>query len=188
MKGKTIHKSVHPCRRLETGIHYLVGPVVIIYIGAAADFLDWTLRMIISYISLISSIFICVMGWSHISAAAPVFIAYTEVVNSPGVFAAVFFSKLSHWRNTVEGHVFYPLAHFLNGTGTKVSVYVGFTAKLLTKLHKLMCTEAVVFYYAAPVGVNHFLSAFFWTNAVFPMIFICETSARPTKNRNLHFF
>ena len=188
MKGKTIHETMQPCRRLEAGIHYLVCPVIIIYVWSAGNLKDWAVMMIISYIGLVSSIFICIVGWSHVTAAAPVFVTYAEVVNGPGLCTSVFLTKLCHWGNTVEGHILYPFTHFLNGTGTQVAVYIGLTAKLLTQFHKLMCTEAVVFYHTAPVGVNHFLSVFFWADTILPMIFISEATARPTKNRNLHFF
>ena len=51
-----------------------------------------------------------------------------------------------------------------------------------------MRTEAVILNYAAPMGVDHFLSAFLRTDTVSPVIFVCETAARPAQHGNLHFF
>src|ERR1700761_3302553 len=51
-----------------------------------------------------------------------------------------------------------------------------------------MCTEAVVFCSAAPVGVNHFRSLLTRTNTIAPMIFIGKTAARPAQARDLYLF
>ena len=57
MHGKTIHKSMCRLRRiLITCLKHFLCPVCIVYIRSATDFKDWLIRMVISYISLISSI------------------------------------------------------------------------------------------------------------------------------------
>ena len=49
-----------------------------------------------------------------------------------------------------------------------------------------MCTEAVIFSNAAPVCIDHLLTAFLGTDAVLPVILVSKASARPTENRDLH--
>ena len=51
-----------------------------------------------------------------------------------------------------------------------------------------MCTKAVIFDHAAPMGIYHALSRLFRTDAVFPVIFIRKTAARPAQHRYLHLF
>ncbi|MNJ70576.1 hypothetical protein D3C77_670490 [compost metagenome] len=49
-----------------------------------------------------------------------------------------------------------------------------------------MSPEMVVFYYTAPMRVDHSFAVFFWTDTIFPVIFIGEATTRPAKHRNFN--
>ena len=52
--------------------------------------------------------------WAHISAASPVFVSYAKIINYPRLLVTICLTKICHWRYSVEGHIFYPFAHFTN--------------------------------------------------------------------------
>ena len=99
---------------------------------------------------------------------------------------AVFLTQLRHRGNAVKGHIFHPLGHLLHRTASHVSVDVGFAAKLPAQLKKLMCPEAVVLHYAAPVGIYHAFSRLFRADAVLPVILVRKAAARPAQHRDLY--
>ena len=171
----------------ETCFHYALCPEIIIDIGSAANLFNRFFRVIISYICLITAIFIRIKLRCHVSAAAPVFIAYTKEINLPRLFMSVFLSEVCHRRNTVECHIFNPLRHFLNRSASEVSVYICLTTYLTAEFHKLMCSKTVILNNSTPMSINHFLSCLFWSDSVFPMILISKASARPAKHRHFQF-
>src|SRR5574344_2089751 len=101
---------------------------------------------------------------------------------------SVLSAQVCHWRLAAERHVFNPFVHFLYGAATYVSADVRFATKLIAQAHELVSTEAVVFYNAAPVCVDHALAVFLRTNAIFPMVFVCKASTRPAKVRDINVF
>ena len=123
----------------------------------------------------------------HISAAAPVLISHSEIVHCPWFFVSIFGTKVCHRGYPTKGHVFHPFAHFLNSSTSEIAVDIGLTSNLSAELHEFVGTKAVIFYNTAPMGVNHLFTFFFWTDSIFPVIFICKASARPAQNRNLQF-
>ena len=143
------------------------------------------IRMIVADISLVTTVFVCVEIRIHVSTAAPVLITYTKEIQFPWFLMSVFLTEVSHRRNAFKCNVLNPLRHFLYSSASQVSVDICFASKLLTEFKEFMCTKAVVFYNTAPVCVDHFFTCFLWSDAVFPVVFICETSTRPAKYRNL---
>ena len=49
-----------------------------------------------------------------------------------------------------------------------------------------MGTEAVVLGHTTPRSVDHFLAVLLRSDTVFPVVFVCETTAGPAKHRKLH--
>ena len=93
----------------EGCFHDTLCPEVIFYIGTTAYFLDRFLRIVISYISLVSSVLISIVLWCHVTTTAPVLISYTKEINCPWLLTAIFFPKIRHRGNTIEGHILNPL-------------------------------------------------------------------------------
>ncbi|SCI07343.1 Uncharacterised protein [uncultured Ruminococcus sp.] len=158
--------------------HQLLRPVIIVRIWAAG-YAEYSIIAVVAHIGLVTAVFVSIILGAHTAAAAPVFITHAEVVNAPGLWVAVLGAQLGHGGDAVKGHVFHPLAHFLNGSTAEVPIYIGLAAKLPAELHKFMGAEAVVLYQASPVGIDHFLSAFTRANAVLPVVFIGKAAARP---------
>ena len=172
----------------EACFHHFLRPLIIIRIGAAGNLPDLFVSIVITHKGLISAVHISVEFRIHISAAAPVLIADAEEIDSPWLFVAIFRTKVCHRRYTVKCHIFNPLRHLLYSTASHISVDIGFTSDLTAEFKKLVGTEAVVLDNTAPVGVDHFFAAFFRSDTVFPVIFICKTSARPAQYRNFDIF
>ena len=120
---------------------------------------------------------------THVAAAAPALVAHADVLQLPGFVLAVFPAQVGHGGFPVKGHVFHPLAHFLNGAGTHVAVDVGLAAYLAAELHEFMGAEGVVLHHAAPVGVHHALAVFLGADAVFPVILVGKAAAGPAEHR-----
>ena len=171
---------------IEYGLQHLVCPVIILCIGTAGDLRDGSRIAVITNVGLISAVQIPVILRSHIASAAPVLVAHTKVVHSPGCFMSVCLSQVCHRRHALKGHVLHPLAHLLYGTAAQIAVDVGLAAHLSAQLHKLVGTEAVVFHDTAPVGVDHLLTGFLRSDAVLPVILIRKASAGPAKHGNLN--
>ena len=150
--------------------------------------MDWVIRMIIADISLITAVFICIEVRIHISATSPVLISNSKEIQFPWFLMSVFLTEISHRGNTLECDIFYPFRHFLNCSASQVTINISFAVKLLTEFKKFMCTKAVILYHTAPVCVDHFFTCFLWSDTVFPVIFICKTSARPAQYRNFDIF
>src|ERR1017187_2070870 len=51
-----------------------------------------------------------------------------------------------------------------------------------------MCAEMVILHHAAPVRVDHLRPFLAWADAVFPMIFISETTTRPAQDGKVQLF
>ena len=138
-------------------------------------------------IGLVSAVKIGVILRRHVSAAAPVLIAYPKIIHRPGLFMSVGLSQICHGRDAVKGHIFHPFRHFLYGAASHIPVNIGFAAQLLTQLKKLMGSEAVVLQDAAPVGIDHLFAVFFRADPVLPVVFIRKASPRPAQYRNPDF-
>ena len=117
MKRKTIHESMEVfwCV-VKACIQNSLCPMIIIHVRTTANLCYWLVSIVVSNVCLITSILICIVLRSHISAATPVFITNSKIVNYPWLLMTVLFSEISHWRNTVECHIFHPFAHFANST------------------------------------------------------------------------
>ena len=172
----------------EACFHHFLRPLIIIRVGTTGNFPDFPASIVITHKGLISAVHISVEFRIHISAAAPVLIADAEEIDGPRFFVAIFRTKVCHRRYTVKCHIFNPLRHLLYGTASHISVDIGLTSDLTAELKKFVGTETVVLDNAAPVGVDHFFAAFFRSDTVFPVIFICKTSARPAQYRNFDIF
>ena len=97
MQGKSVHKAMHPFRCIfKTGLQHIFSPISISRIGAATDFENWVLLIIISHIGLVSAVQIAVIGRSHIAAASPVLVTDTEIIHLPGFLSAVFPAQVCH--------------------------------------------------------------------------------------------
>ena len=178
---------MHPFRCIfKTGLQHIFSPISISRIGAATDFENWVLLIIISHIGLVSTVQIAIVGWSHIAAASPVFVTDTEVIHLPCFLSAVFSTQVCHRRYPIEGHVLYPLGHLLYGTASHIAIDVGLTADLLTQFEELMGTEAVVLGHTTPMSVDHFLAVLLRSDTVLPVVFVCETATGPAQHRKLH--
>ena len=189
MKGKTIHHSMETWLAvIKAGLHHLFRPLVIIHVRSAADLCDRVISSIVSHICLVSAVLIRIMLRAHISAASPVLIADTEVIDLPRLLMTVLLAQVCHRGYAVERNVLYPLAHLTNRTASEVAVDIGLATKLTAQFKELVCSEAVVLDNAAPVCIDHFLSGCFRSDTVHPVIFVCKASARPAQHRNLHFF
>ena len=189
VQRQPIHKSVLTrFVSTEGGFHDFLCPLVIIHICSAGDLFDRFVSGIVPHICLVSAVHISIEIRVHVTATAPVVISHTKVIYRPRFFVTVFRSQVCHRGYALEGHVFYPLRHFLYGSASHVAVDISLTAQLTAQLEEFVRSEAVVFYYAAPVGVDDFLSSFFRSDAVFPVIFVSEASARPAKYRDTDLF
>ncbi len=179
MKRHAIHKSP---AMVKGGLQHLVGPVIVIHIGSAGNLKDRILGVVIAHIGLVSAIQVSIIFRTHVAAAAPVLISYSEIINLPGLLVSVGLAQLCHGRNALKGHIFHPFAHFLNGTAAHVSVDISLAAQLLTQLHKLVGSKAVILHHTAPVGVNHFLTALLGTDTLLPVILVGKTASGPAKH------
>ena len=189
MQRQPVHESV--LTRFvptESGLHHFFCPFIIVHISSAGDLFDWFVSGIISYIGLVSAVHISIEIRIHVAAAAPVFISHAEIIYRPRLFVSVFGSQVCHRGYALKAHVFYPFGHFLYSSASHVAVDVCFTAQLTAQLKEFVCSEAVVFYDTAPVGVDDFLSSFFRSDTVFPVVFVSEASARPAKYRYFDLF
>ena len=172
----------------ESGLHHFFCPFIIVHIGSAGDLFDRFVSGIVPHICLVSAVHISIKIRIHVAAAAPVFIAHAEIIYRPRLFVSVFGSQVCHRGYTLKGHVFYPFGHFLYSSASHIAVDVCFAAQLTAQFKEFVCSEAVVFYDTAPVGVDDFLSSFFRSDTVFPVVFVSEASARPAKYRDTDLF
>ena len=187
MKRKSIHESMELRLAVtEAGLHHTLGPLIVIYIRSACDLENLLIMIVLTHIGLVSAVKIAIVLRCHISAAAPVLIADSEIINGPCVLMTIFLSHIRHRRYALKGHILYPLRHLLYRAASDIAVDVCLTAQLTAQLEKFMCTKAVVLYDSAPVRIDHFLTGLLRTYAVSPVILVCEASARPAKYRNLH--
>ena len=138
---------------IKTGLHHLFRPLVIIHVRSAADLCDRVISSIVSHICLVSAVLICIMLRAHISAASPVLIADTEVIDLPRLLMTVLLAQVCHRGYAVERNVLYPLAHLTNRTASEVAVDIGLATKLTAQFKELVCSEAVVLDNAAPVCI-----------------------------------
>ena len=152
VKGEAIH---HPVGAL----HNRIGPVVILGIRAAGNFVNAVvLPVILAHIGLIAPVFIGVIGRIHIAAAAPVFVADAEVFHSPRLIPAVFSSEVCHRGFAREGHILNPFAHFPDGAAADIAGNIYVAAELVTEFEEFVSAEAVILDDSAPVGINHLFS------------------------------
>ena len=136
--------------------------------------------------SLVMLIEGCIVFGHHVAAAAPGLVADCKVIDGPGLFPAVRTPQVSHGRHAVEGHVLDPLAHLADRAGSYIAVDVCLASQLLSQIHELMRSEAVVLGDAAPVGVDHLLTVLLGTDAVLPVVLVGKTAAGPAQNGDLH--
>ena len=167
-------------------VHYLSCPVIIINVRSTGNTLYFIIAVIITNVCIISLIKTAVIFRVHITAASPRLVTDAEVVDFPRFFTAVLLSKLSHWRDAVKCHIFNPFVHFLNRTGTYITVNICVTAELTAKFKIFMSAKRIILNNTAPMGINHFFTICFIAYSVFPMVFIGKTTAGPTKNRDTH--
>ena len=183
MQGQSVHKAIS---MIKGGSQYSLRPFIIVCVCTATNLIYGLIPIIISHIGLVSAVQIPIILGTHIAAAAPVLITHTKIGHLPGCLMAVFLTQIRHRGHTLKGHVLHPLAHFLDGSASHITVHISLAAKLPAQLHEFMGTEAVVLYYTAPVGIDHFLSLLFGTDSISPVILIRKASSRPTKHRNLN--
>ena len=168
-------------------VHNLFCPMIITAVRTAGNSFYRFVGAVFSDIGVVSFEKTAVIFGIHFAAASPTFISDAEVCNCPRFFMTVLSAKLCHGRNTVEGHIFNPLTHFFNCTRTDISVNICITSELTAKLEILVSAKGIILDNATPMSVNHFLTVFFRSYAVFPMIFIGKAATGPTENRNSHF-
>ena len=199
MKGKTVRIAVEPGFTMpEQGLHHAFGPLGVIDIGAAGDPTDQVRSVdirnltfcvsVLPDIGLVTAVFVGIKLRCHIAAAAPVLIAHSKEVHLPGCGMTVFCAKICHGGYSVKGHVLHPFGHFLHGAAAEIAVDIGLAAQLFTQFHIFMGTEAVIFYDAAPVGIDHFFAVFFRTDSVLPVILVRKTASRPAEHRDADLF
>ncbi len=76
-------------------LHHDAGPVVVGDVGAAGDALD-AFGAVVTDEGVIATIEVGVIFGAHVAAASPAFVSDTEVLEFPGVLAAVFATEVGH--------------------------------------------------------------------------------------------
>ena len=192
VQGQPVHEAAEILpARIRLGVaslQHLLRPVVIVRVGAAADFLDGRGLVVMADVGLVPAVEVGVVLRRHVAAAPPVLVAYAEVVHPPGLLPAVPAAKLRHGGHAVEGHVLHPLGHLLHGAAAHIAVDVGLAAQLLAELEELVGAEAVVLHHPAPVGVHHPLAPLLRADAVLPVVLVRKASAGPAQHGNLQPF
>jgi hypothetical protein len=122
----------------------------------------------------------------HVPAATPRFIPDSKERNFPGFISSVLASQIGECRVRVGSHVFDPLHLFLRGATADVAVDVRVSAEHFAQVEEFVRAEGVVVY-ATPTRIWPARAFVAWSNAIAPMIFIGETTARPAQNRHAHF-
>ena len=120
-------EAVHVVAR---NAHDLFCPVVIVGDARAAGNAEHVVVAVIADVGLEAAVEVGIIGRAHIAAAAPVFVADTEVFHLPRLGMTVFGAQVRHGRNAIKRHVLHPLAHFLHGAGAHVAVDVRLAADL----------------------------------------------------------
>ena len=159
-------------------LHQRFCPVVVINICSASHFV-YFLITVLTNVSLIPTIKISIIFWTHISTAAPIFISYTEKFHAPSFFMTIFSTPICHWRNSVHGNVLDPFRHFLDCPTADISIDICFTFQLFDQFKEFMCPKMIIFSHTPPVSIDDRFSIFFWSNTVFPMVFIGKTATWP---------
>ena len=124
----------------------------------------------------------------HVAAATPGLVADAEEVHVPGLVTAVLAPLVGQRRNGARGHVLHPVGHLLRAARAHVATDVDLGADHLGEGHELVCAEFIGFGDATPVGVYFHRAFFTGADAVTPVVFVREASARPAHHRHLERF
>jgi len=114
-------QSLHHSRRFP---HHHFSPVIISPTGSAG-YLIYIISAKVPDISRISFVLVRIIFSPHVSAAAPVFVAYTEVCQLPGFFSSIGLPEHRHGRFTIKGDIFDPLLHFMHCSAAEIPTYIG---------------------------------------------------------------
>ena len=170
-------KAVHLVTRL---LHHRFRPMQIIF-PRPASYLEQTVSVIVTTISLVAAIQVGIIFRTHVTAASPTFIAHTDVFHTPRLLATVLLAQLGH-RAVLGRHVFHPLRRLLHRAAPHIHGHIRLALQQLAQVQEFMCTETVVLHGATPVVVHHTRTILFGADTVHPMIFIGKTTSRPTQH------
>ena len=166
---------------LRAGVlHHHLRPVVVV-VGGAAGHLVQAVAAVVAGVEGVALVHVGVVVRGHVAAAAPAFVADAQVLDLPGLLAAVLGAELGH-GTFLGGHVFDPLGQLLDGAGTHVAADVGLDAQHLAEVQELVGAEGVVLHGAAPVVVHELLAFRLRADAVHPVVLVAEAAARPAQH------
>ena len=139
MKGKSIHESVCLRRAVaEAGLHHAFSPLVVVYIRSACHLEDLLIMIVLTHIGLVSAVKIAIVLRCHISAAAPVLIADSEIINGPCVLIDHFPLSVSAIGDTPSKVIYSTHSDIsLHRAASDIAVDVCFTAQLIGTARKI---------------------------------------------------
>lgn len=124
----------------------------------------------------------------HMAAAAPHLVAHAPVFYVPGFFPAVLLPQFRHRAHAVVVDVLHPVGEFFHFTAPHVAGQVRLCAYHFAQVQKVVGAEAVVLGHTAPPLVHDGRPVFFRAYAVFPVVGIGKTAARPAQHGHFKFF
>ncbi|MNN34032.1 hypothetical protein D3C81_1478150 [compost metagenome] len=104
--------------------------MIVVCVRAACYFV-YIVVAVITNISGIVTIQVCIILRTHIPAAAPVLIANSEKLQFPRLLLSVLLAQVRHRGLAVKRHVFDPLLHFPDSTAAYVAANIWFSIKKL---------------------------------------------------------
>ena len=172
----------------ESGIlHQHFGPVFIRVAGSAGDFVQLVFPVLPAEV-LIPPVFVRVVFRPHQAAAAPALVAHAPEAHAPAVLLTVLPAFPYHRGIPVAVQVFHPFAHFPYRSAAHVSRDIGLAPHLPAQFQEFMGSEGVVLRHPAPVGVDHHFPVLLRSDAIPPVVFIREASARPAQHGHVQCF
>ena len=132
----------------------------------------------------IHAIDIGVVTGGHVAAATPGFVADADERHFVRLAAPIGSALGTECRFGRLGHVLQPIARFAWSSCRHVDGEKRLRADLLEKVHELVRAECVGFRLIAPRAVHIAGALLARTDAVAPMVELCETAARPTHQRD----
>ena len=166
----------------ERGVlHQDFRPFRVHVIRSAGDFIKLVFPVLAAEV-LIPAVYVRVVFRPHDAAASPAFVADAPEPHAPAVLPAVGPPLPHDGRIPVRVQVFNPFAHLLSRSAADIARDIRFAPDLPAKFQEFMRAEGIVLRHPAPVGVHHVPALLLRSDAVPPVIFVREASARPAQH------
>jgi len=174
VQGQRAHRG---SPALDALAHKDILPIPVSSVGAAGDFIE-LVSGVIAGIGGVPAVQVRIVFGGHTAAAAPVLVAHAPEFELPRFRAAIFGAKFRH-GGADGGHILDPFGELLHRTAAHIAGYIGLATDLTAQFKKLMGAKGVVFHNAAPMGIDHLRAVCFGTDAVHPVVLVCEAAAGP---------